>query len=108
MVPIRIAIVGFGKIARDQHVHAIVATDGVTLAAIASRHASHADLPHFTTLDELLRDGPPVDAVVLGTPPQVRRAQAAAALAAGKHSMPAKCGSPRGSMHRARDESSNS
>ena len=28
MVPIRIAIVGFGKIARDQHVRAIAATDG--------------------------------------------------------------------------------
>ena len=33
MVPIRIAIVGFGKIARDQHVRAIAATDGVTLAS---------------------------------------------------------------------------
>jgi D-galactose 1-dehydrogenase len=87
MSPIRIAIVGFGKIARDQHVRAIAATDGVTLAAIASRHASHEDLPHFTTLDELLHDGPPVDAVVLCTPPQVRRGQAAAALAAGKHTM---------------------
>jgi D-galactose 1-dehydrogenase len=85
--PIRIAIVGFGKIARDQHVGAIAATDGVTLAAIASRHASHMDVPHFTTLDELLRDGPPVDAVALCTPPQVRRVQAAAALAAGKHVM---------------------
>ncbi len=87
MTVLRVAIVGFGKIARDQHVRAIAATDGVTLAAIASRHASHADLPHFTTLDALLRDGPPVDAVVLCTPPQVRRAQAAAALAAGKHTM---------------------
>ena len=87
MSPIRIAIVGYGKIARDQHAPAIAATEGVTLVAIASRHASHADVPRFTTLDELLRDGPPVDAVVLCTPPQVRRAQAAAALAAGKHTM---------------------
>jgi D-galactose 1-dehydrogenase len=59
----------------------------VTLAAIASRHASLPDAPHFTTLDDLLRDGPPIDAVALCTPPQVRRAQAAAALAAGKHVM---------------------
>jgi len=87
MNPIRIAIVGFGKIARDQHVPAIAATDGVTLAAIASRHASLPDLPHFTTLEELLRDGPPVDAVALCMPPQVRRAQAAVALAGGKHVM---------------------
>jgi D-galactose 1-dehydrogenase len=84
---LRLAIVGFGKIARDQHVPAIAATSGVTLAAIASRHASLPELPHFTTLDRLLREGPPIDAVALCTPPQVRRAQAAAALAAGKHVM---------------------
>src|SRR5882757_10503202 len=87
MTALRVAIVGLGKIARDQHVHAIAATDGVTLAAIASRNASLPDLPHFATLEQLLRDGPPVDAVALCTPPQVRRAQAAAALAAGKHVM---------------------
>src|SRR5213079_1752150 len=87
MTTLRLAIVGFGKIARDQHVPAIAATSGVTLAAVASRNASLADLPHFATLEELLRDGPPIDAVALCTPPQVRRAQAAAALTAGKHVM---------------------
>ncbi len=87
MTELRIAIVGFGKIARDQHVPAIAATPGVKLAAIASRNASLPDLPHFTTLEDLLRDGPPIDAVALCTPPQVRRVQAAAALAAGKHVM---------------------
>jgi D-galactose 1-dehydrogenase len=85
MTTLRVAIVGFGKIARDQHVPAIAATDGVTLAAVASRNASLPDLPHFATLEELLRDGPPIDAVALCTPPQVRRGQAAAALEAGKH-----------------------
>jgi aldose 1-epimerase len=63
------------------------ATDGVMLAAVASRNASRPDLPHFATIDELLRDGPPIDAVALCTPPQVRRAQAAAAIEAGKHVM---------------------
>jgi D-galactose 1-dehydrogenase len=87
MTALRIAIVGFGKIARDQHVPAIAATEGVMLAAIASRHASLADLPHFHTLEELLRDGPAIDAVALCTPPQVRRVQAAVALGAGKHVM---------------------
>jgi D-galactose 1-dehydrogenase len=87
MSPLRIAIVGFGKIARDQHVPAIAATEGAVLAAIVSRNASLAGVPHASTLDALLRDGPPVDAVALCTPPQVRRAQAARALAAGKHVM---------------------
>lgn len=87
MTEFRIAIVGFGKIARDQHVGAIAATPGAMLAAIASRNASLPGLPHFATIEELLAKGPPIDAVSLCTPPQVRRAQAVAALAAGKHVM---------------------
>ena len=86
MSPLRIAIVGFGKIARDQHVPAIAATEGAVLAAIASPNASLAGVPHAATL-ELLRNGPPVDAVARCTPPQVRRDLAAMALAAGKHVM---------------------
>jgi D-galactose 1-dehydrogenase len=85
MSPLRIAIVGFGKIARDQHVPAIAATEGAVLAAVASPNASLAGVPYAATLDELLRNGPPFDAVALCTPPQVRRDQAAIALAAGKH-----------------------
>jgi D-galactose 1-dehydrogenase len=84
---LRIAIVGFGKIARDQHVGAIAATPGARLAAVASRNASLPELPHFATIEELLEKGPPIDAVSLCTPPQVRRTQAAAALTAGKHVM---------------------
>ncbi|MCG2625824.1 Gfo/Idh/MocA family oxidoreductase [Bradyrhizobium sp. WYCCWR 13023] len=87
MTALRIAIVGFGKIARDQHVGAIAATPGAVLAAVASRNASLPGLPHFATVEELLEKGPEIDAVSLCTPPQVRRAQAAAALAAGKHVM---------------------
>ena len=87
MTKLRLAIVGFGKIARDQHVPAIAATPGITLAAVASRNASLPGLPHFATIEELLRDGPAIDAVALCTPPQVRRQQAVAALEAGKHVM---------------------
>ena len=87
MSALRGAIVGFGKIARDQHVPAIAATEGVTLTAVASRNASLPGLPHFGSIEELLRDGPEIDAVALCTPPQVRRAQAQAALEAGKHVM---------------------
>jgi D-galactose 1-dehydrogenase len=83
--PLRIAIVGFGKIARDQHAPAIAATEGAVLAAVADPNASLAGVPHVATLDELLRDGPPIDAVALCTPPQVRSSLAAMALAAGKH-----------------------
>jgi D-galactose 1-dehydrogenase len=82
---IRLAIVGLGKIARDQHIPAIAGTEGIELVAVASRNASIDGVAHFATLDELLAAAPDVDAVALCTPPQVRRAQAAAALKARKH-----------------------
>jgi len=82
---LRLAIVGFGKIAHDQHVPAIAATDGVTLVAVADPSPVTADVPHFRSLEALLRDGPEIDAVALATPPQIRRAQATLALAARKH-----------------------
>ena len=85
MTAIRVAIVGLGKIARDQHIPAIAETAGIELAAIASRNASIDGIEHFATLDELLDGRPDIHAVALCTPPQVRHAQAAAALKAGKH-----------------------
>ena len=63
MTVLRIAIVGCGKIARDQHVAGDCGTDGVVLAAVADPNASLPDVPHFATLEKLLRDGPPIDAV---------------------------------------------
>ncbi|QOZ31920.1 Gfo/Idh/MocA family protein [Bradyrhizobium sp. CCBAU 53421] len=82
---LRIAIVGFGEIACRQHVPAIAKTSGAALVAVADPAKSPSGLPHFRDLQELLRDGPEIDAVALCTPPQARHAQAAAALAAGKH-----------------------
>jgi D-galactose 1-dehydrogenase len=85
MTAIRLAIVGLGKIARDQHIPAIAGTEGIELAAVASPNASIDGIAHFETLEELLATGPRIDAVALCTPPQVRHAQAAVALQAGKH-----------------------
>jgi len=85
MNPLRVAIIGFGKIARDQHVPAMAATEGVELVAVADPVASLPGVPRAATLAELLRNGPEIDAVAICTPPQVRQPQAAIALAAGKH-----------------------
>ena len=85
MTVIRVAIVGLGKIARDQHISAIAETAGIELAAIVSRNASINGIRHFVTLGELLDRVPDIDAVALCTPPQGRQALAAAALKAGKH-----------------------
>ena len=83
--PVRLAIVGLGKIARDRHIPAISANEAIELAAIADPNASIDGIAHFATLDELLAAAPDIDAVALCTPPQVRSALAAAALKAGKH-----------------------
>ena len=85
MTNLRIAIVGVGKIARTQHVPAIAATPGAALVAVADPNVAEAGVPLFPDLQALLRDGPEFDAVALCTPPQVRGAQAAIALAANKH-----------------------
>jgi D-galactose 1-dehydrogenase len=85
MTVIRLAIVGLGKIAKDQHIPAIAATADFELTAVASRNASIDGIAHFASLEQLLDAAPDIDAVALCTPPQVRRAQAAAALKAGKH-----------------------
>jgi D-galactose 1-dehydrogenase len=82
---IRVAIVGLGKIARDQHIPAIAETVGIELAATASPNGRIEGIEHFSTLDDLLESTPDIDAVALCTPPQVRHGQAAAALRAGKH-----------------------
>ncbi|MHC2436081.1 Gfo/Idh/MocA family protein [Bradyrhizobium sp. USDA 4451] len=82
---LRIAIVGFGEIAGRQHLPAIAKTSGAALVAVVDPVKTPPGLPHFRDLQELLRDGPEVDAVALCTPPQLRHAQATTALAAGKH-----------------------
>lgn len=86
MDPIRIAIVGIGKIARDQHVPAIRGNGAFSLAATVSPHDTGLPgVPHHASLDALLAQGPAVDAVALCTPPQVRYDLAAQALSRGAH-----------------------
>jgi D-galactose 1-dehydrogenase len=82
---IRVALVGAGKIARDQHVPALASTEGIELAAVADPNGSIEGVVHFETLDEMLASKHKIDAVAICTPPQARHAMAAAALKAGKH-----------------------
>jgi D-galactose 1-dehydrogenase len=86
MDPIRIALVGMGKIARDQHLPAILGNSAFSLAASVSPHDAGVDgVPHLASLDALLAEGPAVDAIALCTPPQVRYDLASQALARGIH-----------------------
>lgn len=82
--PIRIGIVGVGKIAVDQHLPAIAASDAFRLTAAASRNARVEGVGNHATIEELLA-ADEVDAVALCQPPQARYPAARAAIAAGKH-----------------------
>ena len=83
--PIRIGLVGLGKIARDEHLPAIAFTEGAQLVAIASRNAMAEGMACYPDLAAMLAGQPDIDAVILCQPPQVRYEAARAALLAGKH-----------------------
>ncbi len=86
MTPHRIAIVGFGKIAVDQHVPAILANPGFELSAIVSRRGAGPDgVPVFPDLDQLFSAMPDVDVLAVCTPPSGRTETVRRALAAGRH-----------------------
>lgn len=83
---IRIAIIGLGKIAQDQHIPAIAGDSAFSLAATASADGASLDgVPAYDGLEALLESGVAVDAVALCTPPQARHKIAAVALDAGIH-----------------------
>lgn len=84
--PIPIALVGLGKIARDQHLAAIRDSDAFVLAATVAPDTTGIDgVAHFPDFASLLADTTAFDAIALCTPPQVRFELAASAIAAGKH-----------------------
>jgi D-galactose 1-dehydrogenase/L-arabinose 1- dehydrogenase len=85
--PIRLGLVGIGKIARDQHLPAIAADDRFTLVATASRNATLDHIPGYADIATMIAGGHDLDAVSLCTPPNGRFDQAVAAVDAGLHVM---------------------
>ena len=85
MRPLRIGIVGLGKVGRDLHVPSIAADPAFALAAVVSRHAQLPDVPAFATLDDMLAGVPDLDAVAICTPPGAHYEAARLALIHGKH-----------------------
>ena len=82
--PTDIAIVGVGKIARDQHIPSIARNTAFRLAATVSRHGGVDGVANFATIDALL-EGSNAPAVALCMPPQARFEAAARAIRAGRH-----------------------
>ena len=86
-MPAKIALVGIGKIAVDQHVPALAASPDFELAAAISRQGSVAGVQSFTDFNAFLTARPDVPVVSLCLPPVPRFAYAEAALLAGRHVM---------------------
>jgi D-galactose 1-dehydrogenase len=87
MAQTKIALVGIGKIALDQHVPAIAASPDWDLAATVSRKGQVDGIPAYTDFAAFLAERPDVPVVSLCMPPVPRYAFAEAALAAGLHVM---------------------
>ncbi|NDV87585.1 Gfo/Idh/MocA family oxidoreductase [Aurantimonas aggregata] len=83
--PTALAIVGVGKIARDQHLPSIARNPAFRLVAAASRNARLDGVENFATAAEMFDAMPKIEAVALCMPPQARHAIAAEALGRGKH-----------------------
>jgi len=84
MRPIRIAILGFGKIAEDQHVPAIAGNDRFELVATSSR-SGQGVAQTFTDWRALIREVEGLDAVAITTPPGPRYDISRECLLAGLH-----------------------
>ena len=84
MKPIKIGIIGFGKIAEDQHVPSIKGNPRFELAATSSRSGEGVERK-FTDWRELIRSVEGLQAVAITTPPGPRFDIARACVAAGLH-----------------------
>jgi len=85
MSSIKIAIVGVGKIVRDQHLPALAKNADYQLIAAASRHGTVDGIDNFKSIEAMLEAVPAIEAVSLCMPPQYRYEAARTALEAGKH-----------------------
>ena len=83
----RLAIIGYGKIAQDQHIPAIQGSDRFELAAVASGHARRiAGVDKVFSEDvQMYADAPEIGCVAICSAPGRRYETARRALLAGKH-----------------------
>ncbi|TPI67370.1 Gfo/Idh/MocA family oxidoreductase [Mesorhizobium sp. B2-8-9] len=83
--PIKLGIVGVGKIVRDQHLPAVAKDGNYQLTAAASRHGKVDGIANYPSIEAMLASEPSLEAVSLCMPPQFRYDAARTALEARKH-----------------------
>jgi predicted dehydrogenase len=86
-MPLKVGLVGIGKIARDQHIPAIRGNSAFQLVACASRNATVEGTANFPDLATMLAGVPDLDVVSICTPPTAHFEAALLALRSDKHVM---------------------
>jgi len=87
MTQTKICLVGIGKIAADQHVPALQASNDWDLAATVSRSGTVDGVESYTDFDAMLAARPDIPVISLCLPPVPRFDYAQKAIAAGRHVM---------------------
>jgi len=82
---VNIAIVGYGKVAKDFHIPAIEKSDFFRLVAIVTKNSYYGDLPNFSSLEDLNSSNLEVNAIAICTPPEKRFVIAQNAIENGLH-----------------------
>jgi D-galactose 1-dehydrogenase len=74
MPAVQLAVIGTGHITQTQHFPIITEAENFCLTATVSPRGkgTQQGVPNFTSLSDLLENGPKIDAVILCTPPQIR------------------------------------
>ncbi len=83
--PLKIGLVGLGKIAVDQHIPSINGNKHLKLVAGCSPNGRPEGIVAYATLEEMLQKHPDIEAVAICTPPQIRHAIAKQVLEGGRH-----------------------
>lgn len=81
----KLAIIGLGKIAQDQHLPVVAKSEDFELAAVVSPDSPYDSVPCFKNSADLFASGIKLDAVSICTPPGPRFACAREAIDAGMH-----------------------
>jgi len=85
LTTIRLALVGLGKVAHDQHAPALAASSAFELVCGASLEGRCPVGATYGSVEAMLAAEPGIQAVAMCQPPQARFEAARAAIAAGKH-----------------------
>lgn len=92
MDPVRLAVIGCGRIAQVAHLPALEKADGIDLVAVsdptlevAQAIARRYDIPHAYDDQSKVLEDPTIEAVLIAAPDRFHLAIATAALQAGKH-----------------------